>query len=47
VHWRNGLITGTTVTGPAIIEAFDSTTVIPPGWTGRVDELGYLRLIRA
>ena len=47
VYWRNGLTSGTTITGPAIIEAFDSTTVIPPGWTARVDELGYLRLTRA
>jgi N-methylhydantoinase A len=46
VHWRNGLAVGTTVTGPAIIEALDSTTVVPPGWTGRIDELGYIRLTR-
>jgi N-methylhydantoinase A len=34
----------TEMAGPAIIEAMDSTTVVPPGWTARVDELGYLRL---
>ena len=31
------------VTGPAIVEQFDATTVIPPGWSGRVD--GYRNLI--
>ncbi len=46
VHWRNGLAAGTTIAGPAIIEAFDSTTVVPPGWSGRVDELGYILLTR-
>jgi N-methylhydantoinase A len=34
------------MSGPAIIEALDSTTVLPPGWRARVDELGYLRLTR-
>jgi N-methylhydantoinase A len=46
VHWRNGLAAGTAISGPAIIEALDSTTVIPPGWTGRIDDLGYIRLTR-
>ncbi len=46
VHWRNGLTAGTTITGPAIIEAFNSTTVVPPGWIGRVDDLGYILLTR-
>jgi N-methylhydantoinase A len=46
VHWRNGLVAGTAISGPAIIEALDSTTVVPPGWTGRVDKLGYIRLTR-
>jgi N-methylhydantoinase A len=46
LHWRNGLAAGTVIAGPAIIEALDSTTVIPPGWTGRIDDLGYIRLTR-
>lgn len=46
VHWRNGLEPGAAIEGPAIIEALDSTTVLPPGWTARVDGLGYLRLTR-
>ncbi|MFL5280718.1 MAG: hydantoinase/oxoprolinase family protein [Rhodopila sp.] len=46
VHWRNGLGSGVTVSGPAIVEALDSTIVIPPGWAGRIDDLGYIRLQR-
>jgi N-methylhydantoinase A len=47
VHWRPGLAAGTVVTGPAIIEAVDSTTVVPPGWTARVDDMGFLRMARS
>ena len=42
VHWRDGLMPGTEIAGPAIIEAMDSTTVVPPGWQARIDELGYI-----
>ncbi len=37
LYERERLDIGATVSGPAIIEQFDSTTVIPPGWSGRVD----------
>ena len=40
VHWRDGLTPGTEIAGPAIIEAMDSTAVVPPGWQARIDELG-------
>jgi N-methylhydantoinase A len=46
VHWRDGLITGTHLAGPAIVEAVDSTTVVPPGWRATVDDRGYIRLSR-
>jgi N-methylhydantoinase A len=46
VHWRNGLLPRTAIDGPAIIEALDSTTVVPPGWRARIDDLGYIRLTR-
>jgi N-methylhydantoinase A len=46
VHWRNGLAAGMAIAGPAIIEAMDSTTVVPPGWIGRIDDLGYIQLVR-
>jgi N-methylhydantoinase A len=47
VHWRNGLAAGRVLDGPVIIEALDSTTVVPPGWSGRIDSLGYIWLTRA
>src|SRR3954469_17046892 len=40
---RDRLDIGAVVSGPAIIEQFDATTVIPAGWSGRVD--GYRNLI--
>jgi N-methylhydantoinase A len=47
VHWRPGLAAGAIVTGPVIIEALDSTTVVPPGWIARVDDMGFIRLSRS
>ncbi len=35
---RDALDVGAVIAGPAIIEQFDATTVIPPGWTARVDQ---------
>jgi N-methylhydantoinase A len=32
--------------GPALVEEFGATTVIPPGWRGEVDAHGHLRLTR-
>jgi N-methylhydantoinase A len=32
--------------GPAIVEEFGATTVVPPGWAGEVDEHGNLRFER-
>jgi N-methylhydantoinase A len=46
VHWRDGLVAGTRITGPAIIESMDSTTVIPPSWNAHIDDLGYIFLSR-
>ena len=46
VHWRPGLLPGTLLSGPGIIEALDSTTVVPPGWQARFDEFGCIRLAR-
>jgi N-methylhydantoinase A len=47
VLWRPGLSSDTIVTGPAIVEAVDSTTVVPPGWTARIDDMGFIRLTRS
>ncbi len=39
---RDRMGVGITFTGPAIIEQYDSTTVIPPGFSGAVDAAGNL-----
>jgi N-methylhydantoinase A len=46
VYDRAGLEPGMAITGPAIIEQLDSTTVVGPGWSGAIDAHGNLRLIR-
>ena len=46
IQWRDGLAAGETLTGPVIIEAMDSTIVVPPGWIATVDVKGYIRLRR-
>jgi len=46
VHWRDGLVSGDAIQGPAVIEALDSTIVVPPGWTARIDDRGYVRMRR-
>ena len=40
---RSRLHPGNRITGPAVIVQMDATTVIPPGWTARVD--GYHNLV--
>ena len=37
---------GFTVVGPAVIEALESTILLPPGWQGRMDENGFVWLAR-
>jgi N-methylhydantoinase A len=37
VYWRPDLGAGVKLAGPAIIEQFDSTTVVPPGFSAEVD----------
>ena len=44
VYERDGLSTATTITGPAIVDEFGSTTIVPPGWTARLGGLGDLIL---
>ena len=46
ILWREGLMPGASVAGPAVIEALDSTIVVPPGWVARVAEHGFLRITR-
>ncbi len=47
LYERDRLDIGAAVMGPAIVEQFDATTVIPPGWGGHVDGYGNLILARA
>jgi N-methylhydantoinase A len=44
VYLRSDLQVGTRLTGPAIIEQLDSTTVVPPGWRAEVDEWLNIRM---
>ena len=46
VHWRAGLLPGSRLAGPTVIEALDSTTVVPPGWHASLDATGTIRLTR-
>jgi N-methylhydantoinase A len=41
---RGELARGEHLRGPAVVEQFDSTTVVPPGWLGVVDSFGNLVL---
>ncbi|MEW5922235.1 MAG: hydantoinase/oxoprolinase family protein [Bacillota bacterium] len=43
VYEREKIPVGSVITGPAVVEQFDSTTIIPPGLTAKVDE--YLNII--
>ena len=38
------MVPGIELSGPAIIEEMDSTTVIPPRWIARIDEYNNIRL---
>jgi N-methylhydantoinase A len=44
VSHRDSMPSGARVTGPAIVEEYSSTMVVPPGWSGEVNELGCVTL---
>jgi len=44
VYNRDEMVPGIELSGPAIIEEMDSTTVIPPRWIARIDEYNNIRL---
>jgi N-methylhydantoinase A len=46
VFRRDDLLAGHRLEGPAIVEQFDTTTVVAPGFQGEVDHLGVLMLTR-
>ena len=43
IYAREELRPGNRFAGPAIVEQMDATTLVPPGWSARVDS--YLNLI--
>jgi N-methylhydantoinase A len=45
--WRGELAPGTCVEGPAICELPESTLVVAPGWLGKVDATGAVKLERS
>jgi N-methylhydantoinase A len=46
IHDRYALPAGARLAGPAVVEEFDSTTVVHPGFTVRVDDVGNLIIER-
>ena len=46
IYSRGSLAQGSIIDGPAIIEQYDSTTVVYPGWRADVDRYGVLSLRR-
>ena len=46
VVWRDGLAPDSVLDGPTIVEALDSTAVVPPGWRAAVDREGFIRMRR-
>ena len=46
IYERSCLDTGTKINGPAVIQEYGSTTVLPPGWQASPDRFGNLRLNR-
>jgi len=46
IYNRDKLAPGVAFAGPAIVEQFDATTVVPPGWAAAVDRYGNLILER-
>jgi N-methylhydantoinase A len=47
VYDRTTAPAGQTLAGPAIVEQYDSTLVVDPGWTVTPNEFGHLVLARA
>ncbi len=47
IHERAGLAPGATLSGPAIIAEAETSTLVGPGWTARVDAGGDLELTRS
>jgi N-methylhydantoinase A len=46
VYDRSTLAPGATLAGPAIIAETETSTLVGPGWTARIEQHGYIELIR-
>ncbi len=46
VFIREKLVPGDIVEGPAVIEEYDSTIIVPPRWVLRVNEYSFLELVK-
>ena len=46
IYSRDALLPGNRLAGPAIVEQYDATTVVPPGWNATIDDFSNLRLGR-
>lgn len=44
IYDRVRLLAGNRIAGPAIVTEYSATTLVPPGWSGRVDRIGNLIL---
>jgi N-methylhydantoinase A len=47
VHERDRMAPGDSLAGPVIIESLDSTIVVPPDWTARMDDRGFILMTSA
>ena len=46
VHDRAALRPGARLAGPAIVAEDETSTLVPPGWSARIDAHGYIELLR-
>jgi N-methylhydantoinase A len=46
IYSRDLLLSLNEINGPAIIEQYDTTTIIPPKWRAKIDEFGLIHLQR-
>jgi len=46
VHDRDRMAPGDSLAGPVIIESLDSTIVVPPAWSARMDDRGFILLTK-
>ncbi len=44
VYQRSEIPAGATLDGPAVVDQFDSTVVVPPGWRAEIDEWRNIRM---